>query len=158
MNLPDDLKAGDILLYSSNSLVDDLIEWKESGKVAHIEIYAGNATSWASRNVIGVGNEPWPFRADGLVEVRRPVQYFDIVKATNCFENKLKGLPYGLSDIGDNLGIKLKIRGVDCSHFAAILLEDSGCPQFAFDYPKQLVTPEHYRIVRENILIIKCNQ
>ena len=158
MTFPNDLKVGDILLYSSHSLVDDLIKWKETGLVAHIEIYAGSSMSWASRNGVGVGPAPYSFRSEGLVEVRRPVQYFDGLKAEDYFEINLKGKPYGFSDILANLDIKGKTsnnEGVDCSHAAALLLDAAGSPQFAYDYPKNIITPEHYRMVRENFLVFQ---
>lgn len=155
MQFPDDLKVGDILLYSSHSLIDDLIKWKETGLVAHIEIYAGSRTSWASRNGVGVGNSPWPFRSEGLVEVRSLIAWFDEMSAQDIFESELKGKPYGYNDILSNLdlkGLNPNALGVDCSHGAAVILEAGRCPQFASDYPKQIITPEDYRKVRENVL------
>lgn len=155
MNLPQDLQVGDILLYSSKDIIDDLIKWKEDGTVAHIEVYAGNGTSWASRNGVGCGQTTWPFRLEGLAVVRRPVQFFDGAKAEQSFETKLKGQPYGFGDIEANIGLPDNGKGVDCSHAAAILCEDAGAPQFDSSYPKSKITPEHFQMVRESVVIYK---
>ncbi|MDE2098684.1 MAG: hypothetical protein KGL39_15630 [Patescibacteria group bacterium] len=65
------LRPGDTLLYFENSTVDWLIAVKTGGKIAHIEIYAGDGMSEASRNEIGVNR--YPLRQSGLVCVRRPL-------------------------------------------------------------------------------------
>lgn len=156
MSLPS-LKVGDILLYSTKDIVDSLIEWKTSGTVAHVEIYAGNGTSWASRNGIGLGNGPYPFRIEGLVQVRRPIAYFDPEQAEICFETKLKDLPYGFGDIEASVGIMESGKGVDCSHAAAILLEEAGSPQFDSAYPKTTISPRDFLIVRESTVIYQAN-
>jgi hypothetical protein len=63
------LQPGDTLLYFSHSLIDWCIALKTWTKVAHVEIYAGNKTSYASRNGIGVNQ--FSFRPDGLAAVLR---------------------------------------------------------------------------------------
>jgi hypothetical protein len=157
MKFPDDLRVGDILLYSEKDIIDDLIKWKTSGQVAHIEIYAGVGRSWASRNGIGVGQTTYPFRSEGLAVVRRPVQFFDADKASIYFNLFLKGLPYGFGDILANLGIDAStLKGVDCSHLAALLEQASGCPMFASDTMLNTISPRDFQIVREAITIYKA--
>lgn len=84
VRLPDDLKPGDALLYSSTDPVDWVIEHVTGGPVAHIEGYIGDSESVASRNGVGVGK--YPLRLDGLVAVLRPPATFDLNNAMNWFE------------------------------------------------------------------------
>lgn len=140
-------RAGDILLYSTRSLIDDLIRWKTSGECAHVEVYAGNGQSWASRNTIGVGKTTYPFRPDGLVIVKRPVMPFNYDAASSYFEKNLAGLPYGFDDILANIGIdRNHPKGVDCSHMATLLLENAGCLQFDVSYNAAKISPRDFQI------------
>jgi hypothetical protein len=151
MTSPDDLKVGDILLYSSLDIFDIAIELKESDGKAHIEIYAGNSMSWASRNGIGVNT--YPFRSSGLVAVRRPNGVFNKPAVDIWFEDGVRGMKYGWNDIfssleisvGDNGTTDIKqFPGVDCSHFAAALMEVAECPQFDTGYSKSKITPAEF--------------
>lgn len=153
MNIPQDLKPGDILLYSEKDIIDDLIKWKTSGTAAHVEIYAGDGNSWASRNGVGLGQSAWPFRSEGLCQVRRPVHSFNLTAATAYFETKLKGLPYGFSDIAADIGIVTTAKGVDCSHAGALLEAAGECPQFDDAYPVTTIAPRDFQIVRESVII-----
>lgn len=151
MNIPQDLSVGDILLYASPNLVDDAIEWKTGDDVAHVEIYMGNATSWASRNGIGVNT--YPFRSEGLVYVRQAVIAINIDQAVKWFENGVKGLPYGFGDLLEVMNIKNNLSGIDCSHFAAALLEVGGCPQFDPRYPKNKITPRDFKTSIQSVQV-----
>jgi len=153
MIFPADLIVGDILLYAGPTLVDLGIEWKEGDDVAHIEIYAGNGSSWASRN--GIGVNIYPFRTDGLKYVRRLCQIFDEEAVNKWFYDGVKGMKYGYGDIIANLEIQDSgpstpyinhFNGVDCSHFAAALLEIADCPQFDRDFPKNKITPRDFKL------------
>jgi len=145
------LLPGDILLYASPDLIDKIIEWKEGGDVAHCEGYVGNGKSWASRNGIGV-NE-YPFRPDGLVQVRRPDGIFDMEAASAWFNTNAKGRPYGFGDIAATVNLPDVLPGMDCSHFLSALLHAAGCPQFDSGYNKQKITPRDFQIVRESTII-----
>jgi hypothetical protein len=67
---PDDviakIRPGSILLYSSPSIVDWLIE--RTGPCAHVELFLGNGRSFASRNGLGVNY--YDLRKDGLIAIR----------------------------------------------------------------------------------------
>jgi hypothetical protein len=148
MVIPSDLKVGDILLYSSLDIFDIVIELKESDGKAHIEIFAGNNESWASRN--GIGVNIYPFRSQGLVAVRRPNGIFNKIKVDAWFADGVRGMKYGWSDILASLAIEnagsgttdiKHFNGVDCSHFAAALMEVAECPQFDTGYSKNKITP-----------------
>ena len=151
MNFPDDLLAGDILLYSSLDIFDIAIEFKESDGKAHVEIYAAGGQSWASRN--GIGVNIYSFRSSGLVAVRRPKGVFNSGLVDAWFENGVKGMKYGWIDILESLDIGpagsgttniKQFSGVDCSHFAAALMEVGQCPQFDTGYSKNKITPAEF--------------
>jgi hypothetical protein len=153
MIFPDDLIVGDTLLYAGPSLIDLGIEWKEGDDVAHIEIYAGNGQSWASRN--GIGVNIYPFRTDGLKYVRRLCQPFDEETVNIWFINGVRGMKYGWDDVWANVNITgygssspyiSRFPGVDCSHFAAALYEISGVAQFDMEFPKNKITPRDFKL------------
>jgi hypothetical protein len=153
--IPDTWTRGDILLYYSGSITDELIAWKEGDgprlKVAHIEIYAGGGQSWASRNGIGVAK--YPYRPDGLVIVRRPQLYFDPFNRVDEWFKTIDGAPYGWKDILASVGIHAGGNGVDCSHFAALLMQIAECPQFNTSYPPANLTPDDFKKSTESIQV-----
>jgi hypothetical protein len=157
MNIPADLIPGDICLYATGGFVDKVIEIKEGSDVAHIEIFAGGGKSWASRNGIGVGL--YPFRPDGLVCVRRPNPFFKLEAVESWFKDGIDGIPYGFGDILANIEDwdsgpwQTDLRqcdGVDCSHFAAALLEVGGCAQFDEHFPKNKITPRDSKLSKQS--------
>lgn len=151
MNLPDDLQFGDILLYSTKDIVDELIEWKTSGPVAHVEMYAGQGKSWASRNGIGV-NE-YSYRSQGLVCVKRPLLAPLESHARSWFTAPIKGSSYGLGDIAENMGLHVASKDFDCSHFVAKVLAIGDSPQFDADYDPSLITPRDFLISSASTII-----
>lgn len=72
------LIPGDCLLYGRTPFLKSPIGWffglviniKTWSRFSHVEIYAGNKTSMASRDGVGVGF--YPLRKDQLLKVRRP--------------------------------------------------------------------------------------
>src|SRR5690242_19153096 len=82
MEIPE-LQPGDCLLYWGNSLFEWAIALKTWSKVAHVEIYRGEAKSVASRNGIGVGK--YPLRTEGLSWVLRPETVLSIGMADSWF-------------------------------------------------------------------------
>src|SRR5579872_6937433 len=85
---------------------------------------------------------------------------FDNDAASEWFNSGVKGLPYGWSDILANglpntLGSSstdiAKSGGVDCSHFAAALLEVAGLPQFDELFPKNKITPRDFKLSSQSI-------
>lgn len=155
MLFPQDLQPGDVLLYASRDVADALIEWKEADAgpdvAAHVEVYFGNGMSWASRN--GIGVNAYAFRPDGLHQVRRPVGRFDGDAARAWFNAGVRGLPYGWGDILASVNLAANLRGVDCSHFAAAMLEMARCAQFDPVFPKNKVTPRDFKLSREALVL-----
>jgi len=152
MNIPADLIVGDTLLYTSHDLIDLGIEIKEADDVAHVEVYAGNNTSYASRN--GIGVNVYPFRPDGLMYVRRNRGGFNQEEVEKWF-NGVKGLAYGWGDIiselePNSVGLYTtdltQYKGVDCSHFAAALQEVAQTEHFDPMYPKNKISPRDFKL------------
>lgn len=156
MQIPDDLKRGDALLYFTADITDAIIAWKEGDsldrlRVSHIEIYAGSGSSWASRNGIGVAL--YPFRATGLQVVRRPVQTFDAGNRVDEWFMTINGASYGWKDILATAGIRAGGNGVDCAHFAALLMQVAACPQFSDTINLAQITPFDFVKVRESVQV-----
>jgi hypothetical protein len=97
------LEVGDSLLYygqaapnnfknSKSDLVSLAIAVKTGYWLSHIEIYAGEDMSFASRNWIGV--DKYPLRMDGLVAVRRPRQGLDLIGSERWFKSTARGQGY----------------------------------------------------------------
>lgn len=155
MQMPTDLKAGDILLYFTEDTADKLIAWDEGETgdklaVGHVEVYAGNGFSWASRN--GIGVNLYPFRQDGLVEVRSLVASFDVAAASAYFAT-VKGAPYGWRDNLADIGIRLGGNGLNCSHFATLITNAGRCPQFDESFPAQEIKPRDFQLSRESVTL-----
>lgn len=80
-----DLVPGDAILYSSNSVIDTIIEEKTGGIAAHVEIYVSEGQSIASRNGIGVGQ--YATRTDSVVAILRPTASLDLVSGIHWFDS-----------------------------------------------------------------------
>lgn len=149
MNFPDDLQRGDTLLYADESLVDKLIEWKEGDPVVpvgHVEVYAGDNQSWASRNdSTGHGINLYPFRASGLAVVRRPVERFDVNNIVDQWFKSVEGLPYGMGDNLADAGLTGVAGGMNCSHTATTLYHAVSNPMFDPTYPAKAITPDDFK-------------
>lgn len=90
---PTILRPGDTLLYfDAHSPVDWFIAVKTGGKVAHIELFAGEGMTEASRNGLGVNR--YSLRLDGLVCVRRPKVGIDWAAGESWFNNVARGQDY----------------------------------------------------------------
>jgi len=153
MIFPDDLIVGDTLGYASADLTNLAIEWKEGDDLAHVEVYAGNGQSWASRN--GIGVNIYPFRLAGLKIVRRNKGIFEEEPVEVWFKSGVQGMKYGFGDILAEVEIGAsgysgtdltKCDGVDCSHLYAALQEVARCPHFDPTYPKNHIEPRDMKL------------
>lgn len=143
---PDDLLPGDILIYTGTGIFDRLISFCTRSKADHIEAYAGNRMSVASRN--GIGVNIYPFRREGLLAVIRPVQPFDFASAMRTFYAKQKGkVPYGWSDILLSLCLKIHPHGMDCSHFIDVWFNDGRLSFFEPHEYAGKITPRDFFIL-----------
>lgn len=149
-----ELKAGDVLLYYDDILIDALIGFRTWSDVAHVEVYLGNGLSAASRN--GIGVNVYPLRLLGLKYVRRPVETFNTEKAFT-FARQMSGTPYGWLDLTEFYGglpkwaMRLlrkvfKKVGLICSQFGDLILRASDVQAFSEDYPAGKVSPRDFLV------------
>jgi len=147
MKFPDDLLAGDILLYSEPGIVDAVIEVKTADDVAHVEIYHGNGLSVASRN--GIGVNAYDMRTNGLMYVRRPLGKFERHLADAWFYAKAKGLPYGFAGLLNFVNVEIPSKGLICSTFADLYLRAGGAFMFSADFPPGKASPRDFKLTGE---------
>jgi hypothetical protein len=149
-----DLQPGDVLLYyTPGSVVDWLIGFRTWSDVAHVEVYRGNQTAFASRN--GVGVNVYPFRAEGLRYVLRPRRPFHLQPAIE-YANFMRGTRYGFFELlafylFPNWIIRLLEkcfggRGIVCSPYANYIETHGGVECFAWHYPENRIAPSYYLI------------
>lgn len=87
------LKPGDCLLYGRTPIRVSVLGWffglviniKTWSAYSHVEIYAGNGMSFASRDGVGVGL--YPFRPEQLLRRRRPKVGYCHEKAVAWFSS-----------------------------------------------------------------------
>lgn len=125
------LRAGDCLLYGPKGFFGYAIAIKTWMKVAHVEVYAGDAQSWASRDGEGVGI--YPSRTDRLIYVLRPVEALDLLTMDHWFQSVegqgydwlglARFLAWGSIGSGDN-------GKMFCSEFACRLYRMGGVDPF----------------------------
>lgn len=134
------LQPGDTLLYFSNSLLDWAIALKTWTKVAHVEIYAGNRTSYASRN--GVGVNQYSFRKQGLACVLRDNDIADFAAASWWF-SKVQGQKYDWKGLlCFTLAVKQGAKDrMFCSEFWTRFKREEGIEPFNNDWDADRVPP-----------------
>ena len=148
------LQPGDILLYGGDSLVDRFIMFRTWSDVSHVEIYLDNYESTASRN--GQGVDIYPTRYVDLRYVRRLVEPFDRIAARK-YATRMKGTPYGWTDLGRFYLLKIPTKGMICSQYADWLLRVGGVIAFAEDYPPGAVSPRDYLLTPHAKTVWKAN-
>jgi hypothetical protein len=149
MNFPDDLQRGDILLYGDDSfsvggLLGRLIRFRTWADVSHVEIYAGNGKSLASR---ADGPSLNDFYADHLRYVIRPTAPFDWDKGMAWFTNYADKLPYGVADLFRFYNLPVTSSGLICSQFADLYFQQCGLYLFNPNYPAGSVSPRDYELL-----------
>jgi hypothetical protein len=152
------VKPGDILLYGEyidesifDKIVDNSIAWKTASDADHVEIVSDiTGRSWASRNGTGLGTGVGSYilRTDGLVSVRRPLG-FDIDGGLKRFKT-LDGIPYGFCDIKIEIGLEYRPTGLDCSHFAAMIMQGGFANQFDKNFDKRRISPRDFELSTES--------
>lgn len=137
------LQPGDCLVYYSRTLLDVLIQLKTWTKAAHVEGYVGGGFSVASRNGKGVG--VYPFRAEGLISIRRPNTYFDFSKAMTYFY-KVDGQKYDwLGLLCFTLAVKQGAKNKQfCSEFLTRWYRHGGLHPFDANWDADMVAPAQF--------------
>lgn len=130
-------KAGDILLYRPKGIFGRIIQIKTWHRISHVEIYAGQRLSYASRD--GVGVDVYPYRLTELAYVLRPVPKLDLVKM-QAYAVSMKGTPYGWADLLDFADLDVDRKGIICSAYATELLRAGGWNVFPAD-PSRKIAP-----------------
>lgn len=142
------LQSGDILLYRPVAFHKNPLAWvfgtlvtlKTFSSFSHVEIYAGNGLSAASRDGKGVGL--YPFRNTELGLVLRPTQKFDL-KASVPWLKTVIGEKYDWKGLlrFDKLVPHGMPNRMFCSNFAYRYLRSGGVRLFGDGYDADLVYP-----------------
>lgn len=123
---------GDLLLYKPSGLWGYLIAIKTwTAKVSHVEVYAGDGMSWASRDGVGVGL--YPTRTDKIAYHLRPDEPLDFLAMQAWFET-VDGQRYDWLGLARFLYWGSIGTGNDgkqfCSEFACRLYRSGGMDPF----------------------------
>lgn len=129
------LLPGDCLLYRSKGIFGKIISLKTWHDIAHVEIYAGNGKSWASRD--GIGVNLFPVRESELLFVLRPNEQIDFNNANEWAKSKI-GTPYGWLELLEFINVTHKGKGLFCSEFATLFYRKAGVNLFPTDNPAQV--------------------
>lgn len=153
----DYIEPGDCLLYSGRGPFSWLIKGKTFSRVSHVEVALGSGRAVSSRDGIGVDN--FPLRLDGLVEILKPTEPFDLTAALQWYGQQ-RGKPYDWRQLFTGFGFFMAGRktledetAFFCSEFCAAFYRHGGLHAFAAHYPTSVVTPgmfrssPHFRIV-----------
>jgi len=150
------LEPGDALLYSGSGLFSLAIKAKTFSRISHVEGWIGNKRAVASRDGKGVDN--YPFRENGLVEVLRPTEPFDVNAALQWY-GTVRGRGYDWRQLftflrAGKVGKDLENeKAFFCSEFLAAWYRHGGLQVCGDHYPKYAITPgmfrssPHFRIV-----------
>ena len=138
------LLPGDCLLYKPSSLFGQIIRIKTWHNVAHCEVYAGNAASWASRDGLGVAS--YPLRTDQLVYVLRPTVPLNLTAAT-AWATSVSGTKYGWLELLNFVGLPINAGGMFCSQFLTEYYRHAGWTMFIEDPPSRVAPFEFLNLV-----------
>lgn len=140
------LLPGDCLLYSGSSAFSWFIKLKTWSRISHVEVFIGNKRALASRDGEGVSN--YPIRLDGLVEVIRPNEPFDLSAGIQWY-GTVQGAPYDWKQLFTFLKAGRKQledeKAFFCSEFANAFYRKCGLTAFAKAYPSSAVSPGMFR-------------
>ena len=124
--IPNELLPGDMILHYESCLLDDIIAEKTGMEVGHVEIYAGNNQSMASR---ATGVNLYSFRPDHIVCIRRSKQPLNFESGMEWFNSFAKGQPYD-------------VKGLLC--FTSFIHEGEDgkmfCSEFALNFYRNCLT------------------
>lgn len=136
------LQPGDCLLYRPSGFFGWLIALKTWNRISHVEIYAGNGLSVASRDGVGVGM--YKTRYDGLAMVRRSEKPLNLAAATAFFA-RVDGQKYDWKGIlCFTLAVAQGARDkMFCSEFATRWYRAAGLPLFG-NYDADHIAPAQF--------------
>lgn len=149
---PAALLPGDCLLYSRTPFLTSRLGWffglviniKTWSRFSHVEIYAGNGMSFASRDGVGVGL--YPLRREQLAKVRRPSALdYDHSKGVKWF-SRAEGQDYdwkGLLCFTLAVAQGAKDRQF-CSEFATRFYRKAGLEPFNPEVDADRIAPAQF--------------
>ena len=142
MNIPADLKPGDILFYKPSDLIGDLIALKTWMPYSHVECMANYGQVIAAR---AEGTDIYPVRVDEFLTcVRRPPGVFDLANAIRAVKPMMfQGYQAveGFESFLDPWGAEHKQPTRICSSLATVYLRGGGCQPFNPDFEAADVAP-----------------
>jgi len=139
-----DLRRGDCLLYRPKGFFGWVIATKTWHPVAHVEVYAGNDHSWASRD--GLGVNLYPIRMTELAYVLRPTAPVDLARANRWAQTKI-GTRYGWIELLNFVGVSLSLGGMFCSQFEVEYYRQGGWSMFPEDDAARVAPFENLNLV-----------
>jgi cell wall-associated NlpC family hydrolase len=151
MPFPADLKPLDCLLYRPKGVFGRIISVKTWHNISHVEVYAGDGMSFASRDGIGVDLYPW--RNTELAYVLRPTVPVDATKAF-AYARSMKGTPYGWLDLLAFVGLNVDFKGIVCSAFATEIYRKGGWHIFPTDLANDVAPFEFITLINNGFLEI----
>ena len=151
MEFPQDLCIGDILLYHGKSFFNIVTDLKTGGQSDHVEIYAGDGQTVASRPE---GFNVFPFKEQGLIKVRRPqVEFWK--DAADVWLEPLKGMKYDAIGLFQFFNLDWSNNSFICSVGAAHYLKAGRCVMFADDYPLAKISPRDFELTTQALTVWK---
>jgi len=143
VNSPIALQPGDTLVYGRADLLDLAIELKTWSAACHVEIYAGDGMSFASRN--GLGVDRYKYRAEQLIAVRRvPLDSrFEFAEAEQWFQDDARHQKYDwLGLLCFTLAVKQgSPNKMFCSEFWKHFYHHGGYEVIAPEWPADKTAP-----------------
>lgn len=139
------LKPGDALLYAPSSIFGWVIAVKTGSKRSHMEIYAGNGMSVASRDGIGVGK--FPLRTANLAAIFRPPAQYNHRESMTWFET-VNGQKYDwkgllVTTLAVNQG---SLDRMFCSEYATRHYRRGNVEPFQKEFDADRVVPMFYEL------------
>lgn len=137
------LQPGDCLLYRPTGFFGWLIAVKTWTKVSHVEVYAGNDTSVASRDGLGVNR--YSMRLDGLGYILRPNKPFSLMAGIAWFDG-VRGQKYDwLGLLCFTLAVKQGAKDrMFCSEFATRFYRAASLQPFSPETDADHVAPAQF--------------
>lgn len=151
-NITDKLQPGDCLLYKPASLFGWVIWLKTWHDISHVEVYAGNGMSYASRDGIGVGK--YPLRTSQLAWILRPSKPLANLQRGFEYADDMKGTPYGWLELLAFVGIPVHFGGIVCSAFATELYRHAGWSLFPTDAAEDVAPFEFLNLADNGFTIV----
>lgn len=138
------LQPGDHLLYEGNNIFDMVINVKTWSLVSHIEIYAGDGKTVASRN--GRGVDMYNYSPMNLHAVLRPSGAFDFSLGMKWFDETAKGQKYDWKGL---LCFALAVKQgspnkMFCSEFANRFDNHAGFFPFNYNWDSDKIAPGNF--------------